>query len=152
MRSWVNRTLNEEAIEIVSSLSNRPSEKRGSWSAGLHETHGQDKLNAVTKLAPLEGFVFVTSVLECRPRLACASGLAREVSASARAAALLKKLRAYDRLQERASIGRQVAAAGFDPETDVGASKDKGQPICWPHPVSPLALASTATPPLRCSA
>jgi hypothetical protein len=34
------------------------------------------------------------------------------------------------RLQERGFIGRQMAALGFDPETDVGASKDKGQPIC----------------------
>ncbi len=67
-------------------------------------------------------------------------------------AALLKKLRAYDRPQERGFIGRQMAAPGFDPETDVGASKDKGQPICWPHPVSPLAPMSTATPPLRGSA
>lgn len=67
-------------------------------------------------------------------------------------AALLKKLRAYDRPQERGFIGRQMAAPGFDPETDVGASKDRVQPICWPHPVSPLAPASTATPPLRCSA
>lgn len=63
-QSWVNRTLIEKAIEIVFPLSNRLSETRDSWSAGLHETHGQDKLNAVTKLAPLERFVFVMSVLE----------------------------------------------------------------------------------------
>jgi hypothetical protein len=67
-------------------------------------------------------------------------------------ATLLKKLRAYDRPHERGFIGRPMAAPGFDPETDVGASKDKGRPICWPHQVSPLAPASTATPPLRCSA
>jgi DNA-directed RNA polymerase specialized sigma24 family protein len=63
-RSWVNRALLEKALEIVSPLSNRPSEKLDSWRAGLHETHGQDKLNAVAKLAPLERFVFVMSVLE----------------------------------------------------------------------------------------
>jgi hypothetical protein len=67
-------------------------------------------------------------------------------------AAFPKKLWAYDGPQERGFIGRLMAATGFDPETDVGASKDKGQPICWPHRVSPLAPASTATPPLRCSA
>ena len=60
--------------------------------------------------------------------------------------------RSVDRPQERGFIGRQMAAPDFDPETDVGASKDKVQPICWPHPVSPLAPASTATPPLPCSA
>ena len=63
-RSWVNRTVIEKAIGIVSPLSNRPSEKRDSWSAGLHETHIQDKLNAVTKLASFERFVIVISVLE----------------------------------------------------------------------------------------
>ena len=63
-RSWVNRTLIEKAIEIVSPLSNRPNEKRDSWSAGSHETHGQDKLNAMIQLSPLERFVFVMSVLE----------------------------------------------------------------------------------------
>jgi DNA-directed RNA polymerase specialized sigma24 family protein len=71
-RSWVNRTLLEKAIETVSPLSNRPSEKRGSWSAGVRETHGQDKLNAVAKLAPLERFVFVMCVLECYPDRDCA--------------------------------------------------------------------------------
>src|SRR3984957_16823023 len=63
-RSWVNRTLIEKAIGIVSPLSNRPNEKRDSWSAGSHETHGQDKLNAMIQLSPLERFVFVMSVLE----------------------------------------------------------------------------------------
>ena len=63
-RSWVNRTLIEKAIEIVSPLSNRPNEKRDSWGAGLHEKSGQDKINAVTRLASLERFVFVMSILE----------------------------------------------------------------------------------------
>ena len=63
-RSWVNRSLIEKAIEIVSPLSNRPSKERDSWRAGLHETPVQNKLNAVTKLAPFERFVFVMSVLE----------------------------------------------------------------------------------------
>lgn len=38
-RSWVNRT--EQAIQIVSPVSDRPGEKRDLWSAG-HETPGKD--------------------------------------------------------------------------------------------------------------
>ena len=55
---------NRKAIEIVSPLSNRPNEIRDSWGAGLHENSGQDKINAVTRLASLERFVFVMSILE----------------------------------------------------------------------------------------
>src|ERR1700723_2057360 len=62
-RPWVNRTLIEKAIEIVAPLSRRPNERPGSWGAG-HEKSEQDKINAVTRLAPLERFVFVMSILE----------------------------------------------------------------------------------------
>jgi|ERR1700733_2602088 len=62
-RPWVNRTLIEKAIEIVAPLSRRPNERPGSWGAG-HEKSGQDEINAVTRLAPFERFVFVMSILE----------------------------------------------------------------------------------------
>ena|ERR1700728_1069645 len=79
-------------------------------------------------------------------------GIAADVEQVLEQVLRIRQLRAYDRPQERGFVGRQMAAPGFDSETDVGASKDKGQPICWPHPVPPLAPASTATPPLRGSA
>jgi DNA-directed RNA polymerase specialized sigma24 family protein len=63
-RPWVYRTLIEKAIEIVSPVSNRPGEERDPRTAQLQATHGQNKLNSVAKLDPLERFVFVMSVLE----------------------------------------------------------------------------------------
>lgn len=70
-RSWVKRTLIEKAIEIVSPVSDRPGERRDLWSAG-HETPGQDQIDVVTKLAPLERFVFVMSILERHSHSDCA--------------------------------------------------------------------------------
>jgi hypothetical protein len=61
---WVYRTLIEKAIEIVSPVSNRPGEERDPRTAQLRATHGQNKLNSLAKLDPLERFVFVMSVLE----------------------------------------------------------------------------------------
>jgi len=63
-RSWVKRTLIEKAIQIVSPVLDRPGEKRDLWSVGQNETLGQDQIDAVAKLAPLERFVFVMSILE----------------------------------------------------------------------------------------
>jgi DNA-directed RNA polymerase specialized sigma24 family protein len=62
-RSWVNRTLIEKAIEIVAPLSHRPNERPGLCGAGQEKSE-QDKINAVTRLASLERFVFVMSILE----------------------------------------------------------------------------------------
>jgi hypothetical protein len=71
-RSWVKRTLIEKAIEIVSPVSDRPGEKLDLWRAAHSETPGQDQIDAVTKLAPLERFVFVISILERRSHSDCA--------------------------------------------------------------------------------
>jgi DNA-directed RNA polymerase specialized sigma24 family protein len=71
-RSWVKRTLIEKAIEIVSPVLDRPWEKRDLWSAGRNETPGQDQIDPVTKLAPLELFVFVMSILERHSHSDCA--------------------------------------------------------------------------------
>jgi DNA-directed RNA polymerase specialized sigma24 family protein len=71
-RSWVKRTLIEKAIEIVSPVLDQPEEKRDLWSAGHNETPGQDRIDPVTKLAPLERFVFVISILERYSRSDCA--------------------------------------------------------------------------------
>jgi len=71
-RSWVKRTLIEKAIQIVSPVLDRPGEKRDLWSVGQNETLGQDQIDAVAKLAPLERFVFVMSILERHSHSDCA--------------------------------------------------------------------------------
>jgi DNA-directed RNA polymerase specialized sigma24 family protein len=71
-RSWVKRTLIEKAIEVVSPVSNRSREKRDLWGAGSNEAPGQDQIDVVTKLAPLERFVFVMSILERHSHSDCA--------------------------------------------------------------------------------
>jgi DNA-directed RNA polymerase specialized sigma24 family protein len=67
-RSWVKRTLIEKAIEIVSPVLDRSGKQRDLWSAG----HGQDQIDPVAKLAPLERFVFVMSILERHSHSDCA--------------------------------------------------------------------------------
>ncbi len=71
-RSWVKRTLIEKAIQIMSPVLDRPGEKRDLWSAGLNKPPGQDQIDPVTKLAPLERFVFVMSILERHSHSDCA--------------------------------------------------------------------------------
>jgi DNA-directed RNA polymerase specialized sigma24 family protein len=79
-RSWVKRTLIEKAIEIVSPALNRPGEKLDLWSAWHNETTGQDQIDAVTKLTPLERFVFVMSILERHSHSDCALLLGRSTN------------------------------------------------------------------------
>src|SRR6266403_942513 len=69
-RTWVKRKLIENAIAILSPVSARTGEKQELWKARSHETDTEGAIDAVTKLAPLERFVFVMSILECnKPRL-----------------------------------------------------------------------------------
>lgn len=63
-RSWVKRSLINNAIQITSPTSSRDPGKRDLWSVEQHGPHGHDEINAVTRLAPLDRFVFVMSVLE----------------------------------------------------------------------------------------
>jgi DNA-directed RNA polymerase specialized sigma24 family protein len=71
VRPWIKRSLIKNAIETVSPLSNR-SEKPDLWAAGLPEAPGHEEIDAVTKLPPLERFVFVMSVLERLAKWDCA--------------------------------------------------------------------------------
>jgi DNA-directed RNA polymerase specialized sigma24 family protein len=71
-RSWVRRALIEKAIEIVSPALNRSGKKLDSWSARHNEPTGQDQIEPVTKLTPLERFVFVMSILERHSHSDCA--------------------------------------------------------------------------------
>jgi hypothetical protein len=63
-RSWVKRTLIKNAIQIASPLSRRGTGKRDLWNAAQHGTPGDYEIDAVTRLAPPERFIFVMSVLE----------------------------------------------------------------------------------------
>jgi DNA-directed RNA polymerase specialized sigma24 family protein len=71
-RSWVKRSLIKIAIEIVSPSSDRTGGKRDLWRAGSHKTHREGDIDAVTKLAPVERFVFVMSILERHSNWDCA--------------------------------------------------------------------------------
>jgi DNA-directed RNA polymerase specialized sigma24 family protein len=71
-RSWVKRSLIETAIEIVSPTTGRTAENRDLWNAGPHETHRECDIDAVTKVAPMERFVFVMSILERYSNWDCA--------------------------------------------------------------------------------
>lgn len=71
-RSWARRSRIENAIDIVSPTSARTGEKRDSWSTGPHQSHGEGEIDAVTKLVPLERFVFVMSILDRHSNWDCA--------------------------------------------------------------------------------
>jgi DNA-directed RNA polymerase specialized sigma24 family protein len=63
-RSWVKRSLIKNAIQIVSPASGRATQKRDLWSAQHRGKPGDVEIDAVTRLAPLERFIFVMSILE----------------------------------------------------------------------------------------
>ena len=71
-RTWVKRKLIENAIAIVSPVLARTGEKQELWKARPHETDRDGAIDAVTKLAPLERFVFVMSILERHSNWDCA--------------------------------------------------------------------------------
>jgi DNA-directed RNA polymerase specialized sigma24 family protein len=71
-RTWVKRKLIENAIAILSPVSARTAEKQELWKARSYETDTEGAIDAVTKLAPLERFVFVMSILERHSNWDCA--------------------------------------------------------------------------------
>src|SRR6266849_4982402 len=71
-RTWVKRKLIENAIAIVSPVLARTGEKQELWKARPQETYRDGAIDAVTKLAPLERFVFVMSILERHSNWDCA--------------------------------------------------------------------------------
>jgi len=62
--SWVKRSLIKNAIQITSPLSGRGMGKRDLWSVAQRGMPGGDEIDAVTRLVPLERFIFVMSFLE----------------------------------------------------------------------------------------
>jgi len=87
--SWVKRSLVRNAIGIVSPVSTRSGGKRELWNRGQEEAHGDNEIDSLTQLAPLERFVFVMSILErysiwdCSLLLGC--GMKKVVQARMRA-------------------------------------------------------------------
>lgn len=63
-RSWIKHSLIKNAIGIVSPASASNGGERELWSAGQPATAGEEEINAVTLLPPLQRFVFVLSILE----------------------------------------------------------------------------------------
>jgi DNA-directed RNA polymerase specialized sigma24 family protein len=63
-RSWVKHRLIKNAIAIVSPGSASNGGERELWNASQPATGGEEQINAVTLLPPLQRFVFVMSILE----------------------------------------------------------------------------------------
>jgi DNA-directed RNA polymerase specialized sigma24 family protein len=61
--TWVKRSLIKNAIDIVSPDLTRNGERQ-LWGASQPGTVGENEIDAVTLLAPLQRFVFVMSILE----------------------------------------------------------------------------------------
>jgi len=64
VRSWIKRRLIENAIKIVSPALAGNGQRRELWSSGQREAQRECEIDSVTKLAALERFVFVMSILE----------------------------------------------------------------------------------------
>ena len=90
-RSWVRRRMIENAIGIVSPASGRNGQERDLWCAG-HAKQRECEIDAVTKLAAFERFVFVMSILERHSNWDCALLLECSMNkvAHARMSALLR--------------------------------------------------------------
>jgi len=63
-RSWVRRSLVTNAIQIVSPKSGRGTGKRDLWNVERSAMPGNDEIDGLTRLAPLQRFIFVMSILE----------------------------------------------------------------------------------------
>jgi DNA-directed RNA polymerase specialized sigma24 family protein len=68
-RSWVKRTLIKQAIQIAAPASSTKPVRRDSWGLGAA---GTPEIDVITKLAALERFVFVISILEGHTATECA--------------------------------------------------------------------------------
>jgi DNA-directed RNA polymerase specialized sigma24 family protein len=89
-RSWTKRCMIKNAIAMVSPTSDDSNEKRDLWRAGQHKARGDDEIDMVTRIQPLERFVFVMSILERYSDQECALliGCTRRSVAKARTRAL----------------------------------------------------------------
>jgi len=113
--SWIKRTLIKNAIGIVFPASARGSEKRDFWTVGQKETRGEDEINALTNLPPLERFVFVMSILESYSPGECSVllGCSTQKVAQSRVQALRrlsKPVALFPRVEARPSSFAEVVA------------------------------------------
>jgi DNA-directed RNA polymerase specialized sigma24 family protein len=99
VRSWLRRTLIENAIEIVSPASARNGGERDFWSAWQPGTQRECEIDTVTKLAPFERFVFIMSILESYSDWDCSVLLRCSMSKVAQA-----RMRALHGLSDRAAL------------------------------------------------
>jgi hypothetical protein len=72
VRSWIKRRVIENAIKIVSPALAGNSQRRELWSEGQRQAQRECEIDSVTKLAALERFVFVMSILERYSNWNCA--------------------------------------------------------------------------------
>jgi len=63
-RSWIRRSLIKNAIQIASPAPAGSTGQRGSWRVEQDGMPRDDEIGAVARLAPLERFIFVMSILE----------------------------------------------------------------------------------------
>ena len=63
-RTWVKRSLIKNAIQIAFHASGRDTGKCDLWSLEQQGMPGDGVINGVTRLAPLERFIFVLAILE----------------------------------------------------------------------------------------
>jgi hypothetical protein len=98
-RSWAKRRLIENAIEIVSPASARQGRTRDLWNAAQSETKRECEIDTVTKLAPIERFVFVMSILERYSSRDCALLMGCSMSQVAQA-----RMEALRRLPDLAAL------------------------------------------------
>jgi len=122
VRSWVKRTLIENAIKIVLPALARNGQRRELWSAGQRETQRQCEIDSVTKLAAFERFVFVMSILERYSNWDCALLLGCSLNQVAQA-----RMKALRRLPDLAVL---VSRGNRQPMPRLG-SRRKGQ---WSDP------------------
>jgi hypothetical protein len=86
-RSWLKRALIKIAIRVVSPAGGAVSNRRDSWGVRQSVQGCNHEIDSITKLPPLERFVFVMSVLEgysiweCSALLGCAAKKVLQVRA-----------------------------------------------------------------------
>jgi DNA-directed RNA polymerase specialized sigma24 family protein len=78
-RSWLRRSLIKNAIKLASPASDQSAGKRDLWGPEPRETQRDDEIDAVTRLAPLERFIFVMSILERYSAWECSVLLGRDM-------------------------------------------------------------------------
>jgi hypothetical protein len=100
-RAWVKRKLIKNAIEVVSPAPVRNGKKQDLWCTTQHGTQRECEIDAVTKLAPFERFVFVVTILERYSNWDCSLLLGCSMKKVAHA-----RIRALRRLPEAAALFR----------------------------------------------